>query len=166
MKTPALCLSVALFGCSSLDPNVGPLRVDQPVTEDAGADDAPPGTVSFSRDIRPLLMRTREQAVAMGAARGCVPCHLKASMGTGALLSGFDVSTLRELRKGGGSTEGYIIVPGNPDLSLMVKALRGQLVSNRMPKGGPQAQYWTDDSEEMRLLTTWIKEGARGADSE
>jgi hypothetical protein len=84
-------------------------------------------------------------------------------MGQGALLSGFDISTLGELRKGGGSTGIRIIVPRKPDDSAMVQALRGQFGSNRMPKGGP---FHDDDSDLMQLLTTWIAEGAKGADRE
>lgn len=170
MKAAAV-LAVTLCACSSLDPSVGPWRIGQPVTD--GGADAPGecsevGTdeVCFARDIRPILMRTRDQAVAAGSPRGCVPCHLRASMGQGALLGGLDVSTLGEIRQGGGSTRDKIIVAGRPDESLMVRALRGQFGSNRMPKGSMPAQFWSDSSEEMRLLTTWIAEGARGRDGE
>jgi hypothetical protein len=174
MKTATIFFAFALTGCSSLDPNVGPRYTEPPVTDDAGlggdaqpdGDDTDPGGVSFARDIRPIINRTRDQALAMGAARGCVPCHVRAAMGTGAALSGFDVSTLGELRKGGGFTDTRIIVPYKPDESYIVKALRGQFGSNRMPKGGPGPQYWEDDTEEMRMLTTWIREGAKGKSDE
>ena len=173
MKTPAL-LAVALTACSSLDPNVGPPYIEPPAVSDGGevtagdaepdGDEIDPGGVSFARDIRPIIMRTRDQAMAMGTGRGCVPCHDgKAPSPTGTALSGFDVSTLGKLRQGGGSTSTRIIVPGKPDESALVRALRGQFGSNRMPKGGP---FHEDPSEEMRLITTWIAQGAKGKDSE
>lgn len=173
MKT-AVPLALLLTACSSLDPNIGPPFVAPPAESDGGevtggdaapdGDDIDPGGVSFARDIRPILQRTRDQANAMGTGRGCVPCHDRnAPSPTGTLLSGFDVSTLGKLRQGGGSTSTRIIVPGKPDESVLVRALRGQFGSNRMPKGGP---YIEDSSEEMRLITTWIREGAKGKDNE
>jgi hypothetical protein len=111
-------------------------------------------------------MRTRDEANALGAARGCVPCHNSlAAMHSGLDLSGFDVATLGAIRQGGGSSGKRIIVPGKPEESALVQALRGQYpYSARMPKGGPGPLYWGD--EEMRLITTWIAEGAKGAASE
>jgi len=163
-------IAIVMVGCSELDPNVGRLYVEPVDVGDAGAaedavdgdDDEPPGTVSFALDIRPIIMRTKDQATAMGVGRGCAPCHLRGvTNSTGTALSGFDVTTLGELRQGGGSTGTRIIVPGKPDESAIVQALRGQFGSNRMPKGSP---YWQE--EEMRLITTWIAEGAKGSASE
>jgi hypothetical protein len=172
MKTTTIWFAIALSACASLDPNVGPWRVD-PVSpaSDAAVDVDPgecsqvgEGEVCFARDIRPLLRRTRDEAMAMGTGRGCFPCHDRtAATHTGTALSGLDMSTLGELRQGGGSTGVRIIVPRKPDDSVMVRALRGQYGSNRMPKGGP---WWEPDSEEMRLLTTWIAEGAKGLPEE
>jgi hypothetical protein len=170
MKTAALCFVVGLPACSSLDPNIGPWRSDPPRASDAAAGpdadsvacaEIAEGGVCFARDIRPLILRTNDAAKAMGVGRGCVPCHDgNAATHNGTSLSGFDLSTLGELRHGGGSSGTRIIVPGRPDQSEMVKALQGRYgFANRMPKGGP---YWEDDSEEMRLLTTWIAEGAKG----
>ena len=172
MKTVALFLILVLAGCSGLDPNVGPPYVQPPSVSDGGGggdvetdgDDIDPNGVSFARDIRPILLRSSETAKAMDAGRGCVPCHDgKAASHTGASLSGFDLSTLGELRKGGGYTGPRIIVPGKPTESALVQALRGQIGSNRMPKGGP---YHDDKSDEMRLITTWIAEGAKGNPNE
>lgn len=170
--TVAVCFALALTACSALDPSVGPPYVTPPLTVDGGegpdgdndADPVDPGGVSFARDIRPLLLRTSDAAKALNVGRGCVPCHDgKAPTHTGASLSGFDISSLGELRKGGGSTRDKVIVPGDPDGSGMVRALRGLIGSNRMPKSGP---YWEPGSEEMRLLTTWIAEGALGKSNE
>ena len=171
-----IALTIAVTACSSLDPSVGPLRVEQPATDDAGSgasdaepdvDDIDTGGVSFARDIRPIIMRTRDEATAAGKSRGCVPCHLRSAMGVGASLAGFDVSTLGNIRNGGGSSGTRIIVPGKPNESAFVQVLRGTYgYASRMPKGGPAPQYWSDESEEMRLLTTWIREGAKGRPDE
>ena len=177
MRTPPfLCiLPLLAAACSALDPSVGAWRLEQkPPTDDAGgADVEPPGVcdgigpdeVCFARDIRPLILRTSDAAKAMGVGRGCVPCHDgNAATHNGTSLSGFDLSTLGELRRGGGSSGTRIVVPGKPDESAIVRVLRGQYgFANRMPKGGP---YWEEGSEEFRLITTWIAEGARGRPNE
>jgi hypothetical protein len=170
MKT-AILFAFALIACSELDPNVGQWRVElasdaaaEDVVElEGGDDDAEPGTVSFRDDIRPIIMRTKDQATALGVGRGCMPCHDgKAAVHAGTALSGLDMSTLGSLRRGGGSSDTRIIVPGKPDESAIVQALRGQYgFAARMPKGSP---YWQE--EEMRLITTWIREGARGRPDE
>jgi hypothetical protein len=168
MKTTLLCLVLAA-GCSELDPNVGPWRVQQPDESDAavsgdagsdGDDDVPPGSVSFALDIRPMLERPKDYPTG----RGCKSCHFRNQpTHNGTDLSGLDMSTLGELRKGGGSSGARIIVPGKPEESAIVQALRGQYpYSARMPKSG--GAYWGD--EEMRLITTWISEGAIGRDQE
>jgi len=176
METLVAVCFITLTACSALDPNVGPLYVPPPFVSDAAVgsdvetdgDDDSTGTVSFARDIRQILMRTREQATAQGVARGCAPCHLRDRTGsTGTSLSGFDITSLGEMRKGGGTTVSRIIVPGKPNESEILKVLRGQYASAaRMPKGGPDALYWKEDGEEMRLLTTWILEGAKGKANE
>jgi hypothetical protein len=159
-------------GCSSLDPNIGGIRIDQPVDGDGGvseggtdADDTPgEGMVSFGRDIRPIIMRTRDQAMMQGTARGCIPCHQRnASSHTGLDLSGFAIDTLGDLRQGGGSSGTRIIVPGKPGESVLVQVLKGTYsYAARMPKGA--MIYWSAD--EIKLVEDWIREGAKGLASE
>src|SRR5687767_4561281 len=165
MKAPAIALALALPACSALDPSVGARRVEDPTAIEAGADaepdgdDTEPGGISFARDIRPIMLRTRDEANAKGGGRGCFPCHDgNAPSHTGTSLSGLDMATLGELRKGGGSSGSRIVVPGNPEESAIVKALRGQYgYAAQMPKGGPS---WTED--EIQLMSDWIAQGAKG----
>jgi hypothetical protein len=91
--------------------------------------------------------------------KGCKPCHYNTeSSHNGIDLAGLDLTTLGDLRVGGGSSGTRIVVPGKPDESALVQALRGQYAySNRMPKNGP---YWTDD--EIQKVVDWIADGAKG----
>ena len=159
---------LGVAACSSLDPNIGGWRTDTPSSEEAGVsveggadgDDTPgEGEVQFGRDIRPIMERPRENM----DGKGCNGCHYRtAANHTGTDLSGLDLSTLGELRKGGGSSGPRIIVPGKPNESVLIQALRGQYAySSRMPKGGP---YW--GTKEMDLVTKWIEQGAKGKPSE
>jgi hypothetical protein len=145
---------VCCTACIDLDPNVGasPLVREEPDSGDAG-------TISFARDIRPLINRTSSPT-----AKGCVPCHdPSAPKHVGLDLGGVDVSTLGKLREGGGTSGRRIIVPYEPDASALVQKLRGTYAyGTRMPKSGPP--FWTD--EEIRLVVDWIAQGARGADDE
>src|ERR671936_186626 len=95
-----------------------------------------PSTVSadfFETTIRPLL------------AANCYECHTNQRMG------GLRVDSREGLLKGGRS--GPAIVPGDPDKSLMIQALR-QTGALKMPKGGRLKP------EEIDALAAWIKGGA------
>lgn len=169
MKTTAL-LALTLCACSSLDPNVGPPYVEPPSTGEAGVtsdggesdgeEDVDPAGVVFWRDIRPLMERG-----AMDTPKGCKGCHYSTeARHVGTDLSGLDVATLGALRRGGGSSGTRIIVPGKPDESALVQALRGTYgYANRMPKGGTSG-YWT--TEEVQKVADWISQGARGRSDE
>ena len=50
------------------------------------------------------------------------------------------------------------VVPGNPDASELVRRIRGQALP-RMPFDGPP--YLSDD--EIRLIESWVAQGARDA---
>jgi hypothetical protein len=187
---PALVLLLA--GCSSFDPTIGPLHVERPdpgIVEDAysppppgdaspGADgdamaadapfvdapaidarDAPTG-ISFRRDIRPLVNRASNDPTG----KGCKNCHYSTEANHQGLdLGGLDMATLGSLREGGGSTGRRIIVAGKPDESGLVQKLRGVYpYGTRMPKNGPP--FWSD--ADVKLVSDWIAEGAKGADDE
>ncbi|HKQ69032.1 MAG TPA: hypothetical protein VJT73_06825 [Polyangiaceae bacterium] len=178
-----LLLALLLVSCSSLDPNVGPFHVDRVTSDDpddAGDVDAgdartgsaegsaapdgtspPPGRVSFRRDIRPLINRP---ASGDPTGRGCKSCHFPTEPNhQGVDLGGLDLSTLGALRQGGGSTGRRIIVAGRPAESGFVQKLRGVYpYGTRMPKNG--APFWTD--AEVKIVSDWIAEGAKGADDE
>ncbi len=95
----------------------------------------PRGTVSFVRDIAPLLQRN------------CVRCH-----SGNRPRSGFSVETYNRLLQGG--DRGDDIVPGKPEESLLVLLLQGK-EEPRMP---PNRALRPDL---VKLFETWIKEGAR-----
>jgi hypothetical protein len=102
-----------------------PVSLARPSTDDAE---------SFEREIRPLL------------AENCRGCH-----GAGKQRGGLRVDSLRALTEGGAS--GPAIVPGRPDESLLIEAVRqrGEL---RMPPGR------TLRAEQVDALERWIAAGA------
>ncbi len=91
----------------------------------------------FEQKIRPVLVER------------CYMCHSeRAPKVQGGLL----LDTREGLRKGGNS--GAAIVPGEPEKSLLIKALRYQNKELQMPPGEPLAAMQLAD------LDTWIKMGA------
>ena len=87
----------------------------------------------FENRIRPML------------AQQCFACHTNSQMG------GLRVDSLQGLLKGGKS--GPAIVPGDPDSSRLITAVR-QTTELKMPKNG----HLTD--AQITDLTTWVKSGA------
>jgi mono/diheme cytochrome c family protein/cytochrome c553 len=87
----------------------------------------------FENKIRPLL------------AQNCFACHTNSQMG------GLRLDSREGLLKGGKS--GPAAVPGDPDKSLLITAVR-QTTDLKMPKYG----HLTD--EQIQNLTVWIKDGA------
>jgi hypothetical protein len=184
-------LALFLVGCTNLDPSYGPLHVDQPSSGgdddsgsveppspdastggdvgpggDAPAGDAPidlgaPDTgVNFHRDIRPLMNRAANDPTG----KGCKNCHYSTEASHQGLdLGGLDLATLGALREGGGSTGKRIVVPGKPDESGLIQKLRGTYpYGTRMPKNGPP--FWSD--ADVKVVSDWIAQGAKGADDE
>ena len=76
----------------------------------------------------------------------CLACH-----GESSAMSGLVLTTRENLLKGG--LRGPAIVPGRPEKSVLVDALRhdGEL---QMPPGPKLPQ------KEIRILTDWIRRGA------
>jgi hypothetical protein len=168
---PLVCLAAlaTLAACSDLDPIVGPrnVRTPPPVSgADAatpvgdGGDVVLPGEVSFRLSIRPLIDRGPRDPTG----KGCKNCHdSREASHVGIDFGGFDSGTLGALREGGGSTGRRIVVPFHPETSALVSKLTGEYgIGARMPKNGPP--FWT--AEEVALVSTWIAEGAKGADDE
>jgi mono/diheme cytochrome c family protein len=87
----------------------------------------------FENQIRPLLVQR------------CASCHTQTPS------SGLRVDSREALLKGG--TRGAAIVPGNPDGSLLIQAVR-QEGEIKMPKGGKLT------SREISDLVAWVKMGA------
>jgi mono/diheme cytochrome c family protein len=87
----------------------------------------------FETKVRPIL------------ANNCYDCHSSAEMG------GLRVDSRERLLAGGKS--GPAIMPGDPDKSLLIQAVR-QTGDLKMPKGGKLKP------EEVEALAEWVKSGA------
>src|SRR3982751_3846566 len=99
-----------------------------------GGGPIPPNSPEFFESrIRPIL------------ANNCYGCH------TNSKLGGLRVDSREALLQGGMS--GTSLVPGDPDKSLIVKAVL-QMGELKMPKGGKLKQSDIDD------LVAWVKAGA------
>lgn len=83
----------------------------------------------------------------------CVKCHTKKGvMGPppeGLRLDSYDVIF---------NADRQVVIPGSPDASVLVRAIRGQSTP-RMPFNGP---YLSD--EQIGLISTWVAQGARDAE--
>src|SRR5689334_9164274 len=93
---------------------------------------------SFEATIRPIL------------AANCYDCHSDQRMG------GLRVDSREALLKGGRT--GPAIVPGDPDKSLLIQAVR-QTGTLKMPKGGVLRP------DEVTALAEWVKAGAKWGDA-
>ncbi|HSR06251.1 MAG TPA: c-type cytochrome domain-containing protein, partial [Bryobacteraceae bacterium] len=87
----------------------------------------------FENRVRPVL------------AQNCFACHTNSQMG------GLRLDSLDGLLKGGKS--GPAVVPGAPEKSMMVTAIR-QTTEIKMPKNGHLTEAQIAD------LTAWVKDGA------
>src|ERR1700722_7281750 len=87
----------------------------------------------FENKVRPVL------------AENCYDCHTSAEMG------GLRVDSRERLLQGGKS--GPAVMPGDPDKSLLIQAVR-QSGDLKMPKGGKLKPA------EIQALTDWVKSGA------
>ena len=94
---------------------------------------ASPAADFFETRVRPIF------------ANNCYACHTSSASG------GLRVDSLQALLKGGGS--GAAIVPGNPDKSLLITAVR-QTGALKMPMGGHLKP------EDIKVLEDWVKMGA------
>src|SRR3954468_5825906 len=95
------------------------------------------GAAFFEKNVRPLLVAQ------------CLGCHSAASK---PVMGGLRLDTRELALKGGG--RGPAIVPGNPNESLLLKAVRHNAGALRMPPG-PKLK----DSD-AALLAQWIQMGA------
>jgi hypothetical protein len=104
----------------------------------AAAQSAPGSPVQpadfFEARVRPVLVSN------------CYDCH------TDTLMGGLRLDSREALLKGGRS--GPAIVPGDPDKSLLIQAIRQTSEKLKMPKGGHLRP------DEIEVLTEWVKAGA------
>src|SRR5271170_1599135 len=87
----------------------------------------------FENKVRPIL------------AENCYDCHTTAEMG------GLRVDSRERILQGGKS--GPAVMPGDPDKSLLIQAVR-QTGDLKMPKGGKLKPA------EIQALADWVKMGA------
>jgi hypothetical protein len=150
-------LAMTATACSALEPDFGALVVrEDPPPDDGGAG----GPVSFARDIRPILAREADDP----AGPGCKKCHYSTeSEHLGYDLGALDLATLGSLRKGGTTGGTKIVIPGDPEGSVIIQKLEGTYgYGARMPRSGPPYLR----PEEIALVKSWILDGAKGSDSE
>ncbi len=95
---------------------------------------SPAATDFFEAKVRPIF------------ATNCYTCHTNSASG------GLRVDSREALLKGGGS--GPAIVPGDPEKSLLIKAVRQTDPHLQMPMGGKLKDA------EIADLATWVKAGA------
>ncbi|GIX03547.1 MAG: cytochrome c [Planctomycetaceae bacterium] len=94
--------------------------------------------VDYFRDIKPIFQRR------------CVSCH-------GALIAEASIrlDAWQKVRHGTGAHP--LVIPGDPDASLLIQVITGTAEVSRMPLEGPPLT-----EEEVGLLRRWIAEGAVG----
>jgi hypothetical protein len=151
---------VLASACSSFDPQAGPPQQQTPpLCVDADSD--PARDVVFARQIRPLM----DWRLDNPRGPGCSECHYPTGdIHEGIEVGELDLSTLGALRKGGVTSGGDIVVPGQPCESALVRKLLGNYepAPTRMPRSA--RRYWT--AKETQLVIDWIAEGANGSDDE
>lgn len=89
---------------------------------------------TYSKSVQPILEKN------------CYSCHTDKHKG------GLRIDSVAAMLKGGES--GPAIVPGNPDQSLLVEAVRYQDDDLQMPPKGPMP------AEDVAVLVSWIRAGA------
>ncbi|MGH9664453.1 MAG: DUF1549 domain-containing protein, partial [Bryobacteraceae bacterium] len=88
----------------------------------------------FEMRVRPVLVKN------------CYSCH------TGSQMGGLQLDTREHVLKGG--KDGAAIVPGDPDRSLLIQAVRQTHPRIKMPPGGKLS------GQEIADLAAWVKAGA------
>ncbi|MEJ5240621.1 MAG: c-type cytochrome domain-containing protein [Anaerolineales bacterium] len=101
-------------------------------TETPTATATAPAGISFLNDVLPIL-KSR-----------CVNCHGGERVEEGLLLR-----TYEELMAG--SANGPVIVPGDPENSLLVQLI----VNQKMPKRGPKLT-----PQQVEIIIEWVRQGA------
>jgi mono/diheme cytochrome c family protein len=109
-----------------------------PKAKQAAASAADGKTLTFSRDIAPVLVGN------------CVGCHSP----SGKAAKKFDMSTFQKLRAGGVS--GGTITPGKPEESELVLRIKGESEGPKMPPGNDKDIA----AETIAKIEEWIKAGA------
>jgi len=102
--------------------------------------------VSFKQDVFPIINKY------------CLPCHEEENFNKSEL----SLDNYSLLMKGG--KNGAPVVEGKPDESILIQKLSEKPpFGDTMPRGrrGSQAPPKRLTSEELKVLTTWIEQGAK-----
>jgi hypothetical protein len=91
-------------------------------------------TEFFEKNVRPVL------------AKNCSGCHGGSKMG------GLQLDSREHLLKGG--ADGPVVVPGDPDRSLLIQAIRQTHARIKMPPNGKL------EAREIEDVASWVKSGA------
>jgi hypothetical protein len=108
--------------------------------EPAGSGQLPP-TIQFSRDIRPIL------------SDNCLACHGPDGTQRTTVFR-FDIEESAKQALPGGR---FVILPGDPERSLLIQRITAEDPARRMP---PAATGRTLSAREIALLKAWIQQGA------
>ncbi len=126
-------------GLSLFTRSLLPVLLLGPLTLQARQQSTPEDVEFFEKNIRPVLVGR------------CYSCH---SATAEKLKGGFRLDTRDGLRKGGDT--GPAIVPGDPDKSLLIRAiLRGEDAEKMPPKDSERLSR-----EQVRDFQAWVKMGA------
>ncbi len=133
LVTAALVTSLAALGASRVRaPRLGSNVV-------AGAEVAPPDTVSFAEDILPIFQQR------------CAKCHGAADE-NGEVRTEVSLNLLEYEKVMAGSEFGTVVEAGDPDGSFLMD----MIVAGDMPEEGDKVP-----EEEIALIRAWIEAGAQ-----
>lgn len=99
-------------------------------------DGVPAGAGAFEKEVAPILVAR------------CLGCH-----GEDQQRGGLQMNTFAGIVKGGAN--GRLVVPGNPNASLIVQRLNAT-GNQRMPRGGNALS-----ADEIKKISAWISQGAK-----
>jgi hypothetical protein len=116
-----------------------------PVSEPGKPETTVPARISASGEATPEQEKYFEEKIRPFFAKNCYACH------TSPPTAGLRVDSRDAILKGG--KDGIVIVPGSPEKSLLVSALKytGKI---QMPPSGPVT------NEEVAMIEEWIRQGA------
>ena len=127
-------------GMSKDDPAMAPATASKGASPATAA--APPdGTLSFKKDIAPILVNN------------CLGCH--SGNGAGLRTGKLDMTTFEKLMAGG--KRGQDIVGGDSDGSTLVRMIKGQ-ETPRMPPRNAQRGF---ADEAAQKIEAWVQQGAK-----
>jgi mono/diheme cytochrome c family protein len=141
MKATALVFAATLFvaGCKS----------ESSTTADSAPPASPPPSSPPAAASTPAgAPLTGYAAVQDVFTKNCVGCH-----GAGRPKAGIQLTDYAAAMKGG--REGAVVVAGDPDGSLLIKAVRRAPGAKAMP---PRAALPPD---QVKILEKWVKDGAK-----